>query len=89
MLRDRTPDRPPATIQVSTGDEPMLMRIAGSVEVMPGTADDADATISGPPDAVIEVLRGRLDLTKAKRRGVRFKGRREALERLTSAEAPA
>ena len=82
-LVDNTPDAPPVTIQLRTGDEPMVVETAnGRVGARAGTAERPDAVIAGPPDAVVGVLVGRIDLAKARRRGLRFEGDVAALDRI-------
>jgi DNA-binding HxlR family transcriptional regulator len=82
-LSDNEPDGAPITIQVLTGDEPMIVEtVDGAVRARPGTAGEPDAVIEGAPDVVIGLLRNRLDLAKAKRRGLRFRGSVAALRRL-------
>jgi DNA-binding HxlR family transcriptional regulator len=82
-LVDHAPGRAPVTIEIRTGDQPMIVEtVDGGVRARPGTAESPDAVLSGPPDAVIAVLRHGLELTKAKRLGVRFEGDIEALRRI-------
>jgi DNA-binding HxlR family transcriptional regulator len=95
-LSDHTPARPPVTVEVRTGDQPMVIEtVEGAVRVRPGTAENPDAILSGPPPVIMDVLMRNLDLATARRRGVDFEGDPEALRRLTGsgedavAEAPA
>ncbi|HEV3134388.1 MAG TPA: winged helix-turn-helix transcriptional regulator [Acidimicrobiia bacterium] len=95
-LSDHTPARPPVTIEVRTGDQPMVIEtVEGTVRVRPGTAENPDAIMSGPPPVVMDVLMRDLDLATARTRGAAFEGNPEALRRLTGsgedadAEAPA
>jgi DNA-binding HxlR family transcriptional regulator len=82
-LVDAAPEAPPVTIQLRTGDEPMVVETAnGSVRARPGTVEDPDAVLAGPPDTVVGVLVGRMDLAKARRRGLRFEGDVAVLERI-------
>jgi DNA-binding HxlR family transcriptional regulator len=83
QLTDNAPDRPPVTVQVRTGDEPLVIQtIDGAVRVRRGTASDPDATLGGPPPLVLAVLIGHLDLKTARKQGVEFAGDAEALERI-------
>jgi DNA-binding HxlR family transcriptional regulator len=95
-LSDHTAARPPVTVEVRTGDQPMVIEtVEGAVRVHPGTAENPDAILSGPPPVIMDVLMRNLDLATARRRGVNFEGDPEALRRLTGsgedadAEAPA
>jgi DNA-binding HxlR family transcriptional regulator len=95
-LSDHTPARPPVTVEVRTGDQPMVIEtVEGAVRVRPGTAENPDAILSGPPPVVMDVLMRNLDFATARRRGMDFEGDPEAVRRLTGsgedadAEAPA
>ena len=82
-LTDATPELPSITIQVRTGDEPMLIEtVDGGVRARAGTAPTPDAVISGPHAIVIDVLLGRLDLGEAKTKGLSFEGDANALARV-------
>ena len=83
FLGDRAPDEPPVTIEIRTGNEPMLIETAdGGVRTRPGTVDDPDAVLTGPPQLVLGLLSGRLDRTEAGKGGLKFEGDPKALERL-------
>ena len=82
-LADHAPERPPAAIQVQTGDEPLVIEIEeGAVRTRLGTHDAPDATVGGPHRLVLGLLAGRLTLAKARRAGLRFHGDREVLRRV-------
>ena len=82
-LSDTTPDRPPITIEVWTGDEPMVIEtVDGAVRARPGRAERSDAVLAGAPRVVIDLITGRLDLRKARARGLRYEGDPEVLGRL-------
>ena len=84
QLTDREPDRPPVTIEVRTGDQPVVVEaVDGTVRVRPGTAPDPDATVSGAPPPVLSLLLGELDLATARAQGVAVEGDPDALRRLT------
>jgi DNA-binding HxlR family transcriptional regulator len=86
FLSDHDPDRPPITIAVRTGDQAMLLEtVAGSVRARPGTTDDPDAVITGPPRLILGLLSGRIDLREARARGLRFQGASSALRRVAGA----
>lgn len=87
-LTDNAPGTAPVTIQLRTGEQPMIVEIVdGSVCARPGVAEHPDAVLSGPPDILIGVLRGDLDLARAKRRGLRFRGDVGAIQRLRPASS--
>jgi DNA-binding HxlR family transcriptional regulator len=83
-LVDRAPSRPPVTIEVRTGDQPIIVDVGGGdVRVRRGSADEhADLVVSGPPDAVLATLLGRVQPTAARRRGVRLEGDERVLQRV-------
>jgi len=88
-LADHEPDRPPATIQVRTGDEPLVIEIAdGAVRTRPGTEDEPDAVVSGPHRLVLGLLAGRLTLSQARRGGLRFQGDDAVLGRVQPLATP-
>ncbi len=91
-LRDHRPDGPPVTIEVRTGDQPLLIQTDdGGVRVRPGTVATPDATLTGAPPVVLGLLVGELDLTAACAHGLEFRGDPDALRRLApaaDAEAP-
>jgi DNA-binding HxlR family transcriptional regulator len=82
-LRDNAPDLPPVAIQLRTGDEPMVVEtVDGHVRARPGTVENPDAILSGPPGPVMAVLLGLLTIAEATSRGLRIEGDRAAVERL-------
>src|SRR6266511_1217331 len=65
-LTDSTPDGPPVTIEIRTGDQPLIVEtVDGNVRARPGIAEHPDAVLVGAPDVVMAVLRGHLDGTAA------------------------
>jgi DNA-binding HxlR family transcriptional regulator len=87
FLTDRAPDRAPVTIELRTGEEPMIIETAdGAVRARPGTAEDADLVLSGTPNVVIGLVSGRLTLADAHARGLEYRGDPEALRRVQARE---
>ncbi len=87
-LSDHTPERPPTTIELRTGDEPMLVEtVDGRVRARPGKADHPDAVLTGTGSLVIGLLTGRLDLAEAMRRGLQLEGDRKVIDRVRSKPA--
>jgi DNA-binding HxlR family transcriptional regulator len=83
FLTDTAPDRPPITIEVRTGDEPMIIETAdGAVRARPGSTQSPDAILTGPHRAVIDLLIGRLDLAQAKAEGLQYEGDPQVLGRV-------
>jgi hypothetical protein len=83
FLGDRTPDRPPITIEVRTGDQPMIIEtVDGTVRAHPGRAEHPDGVLTGPPELIMPVLTGNLDLADARARGLEYEGDPEILRRV-------
>jgi DNA-binding HxlR family transcriptional regulator len=83
FLTDRNPSRPPVTIQVHTGGEPMLIEtVNGQAHAHPGEAADPDAVLTGTPQLVIGLLSGQLELATAERRGLCYEGDPAVLSRV-------
>ncbi|GAA3617947.1 winged helix-turn-helix transcriptional regulator [Microlunatus ginsengisoli] len=93
MLADRRPAEPGVSIELRTGDEPVLIEVAGgAVHARTGRdADDPnpDLVISGPPKAVLGVISGKLPLGAAAGLGVRLGGEESVLSRVGLAESSA
>jgi hypothetical protein len=82
-LADHAPDAPPATVEVRTGDEPILIEVAnGEVGVHVGSTDRPDAVLAGPHRLVLGVLAGRLPLDVARAGGVSYEGDTSLLSRV-------
>jgi len=84
FLKDGAPSQPPVTLEVRAGDEPVTLSIgSGGVRSRLGPAQKPDGIISGPAAEVVQVLFARQPLEQARKRGVRYKGDRSVLARLT------
>jgi len=76
---------PPVTIELRTGDEPLVIETSsGRVKTRRGTAKAADLVLSGRPEVILPVLRGRLDISAARKSGLKSEGDPKALDRLRS-----
>ncbi|HWF57316.1 MAG TPA: helix-turn-helix domain-containing protein [Candidatus Dormibacteraeota bacterium] len=83
---DTNPRGAPITIEVRTGDEPMVIEtVDGKVTARRGTVSDPDAVLVGPPRLVIGVLSGRIELAEARAQGLQLRGDAGALRRVRSA----
>ena len=56
--------------------------VNGGVHTQPGAPEDPALVLAGPPPALMGVLSGRLELAEAERRGLRYEGDPQVLERL-------
>ncbi len=82
-LTDHTPEEAPITIEVRTGDEPILIEtVGGKVRARPGRAQQPDAWLAGTASLILGLLTGRLDLATARSRGLQYEGDPEMLDRV-------
>jgi DNA-binding HxlR family transcriptional regulator len=87
---DRTPDEPPVTIELRTGDEAITVETReGKVHTHPGAAAKPDLILTGPPQLLVGVLNGQLNLTTARARGLQTRGNAKILRRLRPEPAEA
>ena len=82
-LRDASPDEPPVSIELRTGDQPVTIETrGGGVHVRPGPAEEPDGVLAGPHRPLIATLFRDMTLRNAESLGVRYAGDRRALQRL-------
>jgi DNA-binding HxlR family transcriptional regulator len=83
FLRDRTPDRPPVTIELRTDEGPMLLEtLGGEVRTRAGSSEHPDAVLTGSPYVILALISGALSLDHAEARGLRCEGSRESVLRI-------
>jgi DNA-binding HxlR family transcriptional regulator len=83
MLIDRQPDASSITLELQTGDQPIVIGVHdGDVEVQLGPAAHPDATLAGPPRPIMGLLLGLLQLADAEADGVSYEGDPTLLDRL-------
>jgi DNA-binding HxlR family transcriptional regulator len=85
ILTDRQPDAPPVTVELQTGEQPIVVQTRdGKLVTRVGPVGDggADATITGAPRPVMGLLLGMLTLRDAKAVGVGYAGDRAILDRI-------
>jgi DNA-binding HxlR family transcriptional regulator len=83
FLEDREPSAAPVTIELRTGEQPMLVEAAaGEIHTRTGTSEHADAVLAGSPHAILGVLSGRVELARAREQGLDFEGDERALARV-------
>lgn len=83
------PARPELTIEVRCNDQPMTIRSTkGRVSVEPGQAAAPDLVLTGPPDAVVGLLAGRMNADEAKGFGLAVTGDAGLLRHLPPTVAP-
>jgi len=92
MLTDHQPNAPPVSLELRTGDQPIVIDAReGTVQSRLGSADGAAATLTGPPMPIMGLLLGLLDLAEAQKCGVDYNGDPAILDRIraTTSLAPA
>jgi DNA-binding HxlR family transcriptional regulator len=91
LLTDRAPSRPPARVELRTGDEPLVVETAGdgTVRARPGAAEKPDLVIAGEAPVILSLLTGKISVGKARRNGVHVRGDVAVLRRITAFEVPA
>jgi DNA-binding HxlR family transcriptional regulator len=90
MLTDRQPDAAPPTLELQTGDRPIVLTTQdGAVRAHVGQAESPDATIAGPPRPILGLLLGLIGLAAAEAGGVRYEGDPGILDRFGADPTPA
>jgi DNA-binding HxlR family transcriptional regulator len=90
FLSDRRPGEPPVTIELDTGEGPIVIEAAaGEIHTRAERHGRPDATLAGPPHAILGVLSGHVALDVARAQGLRFEGDPRALARVQAPLAPA
>jgi DNA-binding HxlR family transcriptional regulator len=90
VLIDRQPDASPVTLELRTGDQPIIVTTHdGAIRTGLGPADQPDATLAGPPMAILGLLLGLLELGDAKAKGVDLQGDTSILDRIGAQTAAA
>jgi DNA-binding HxlR family transcriptional regulator len=75
MLSDRQPDGPPLTIELQTGDSPIVIETRdGEIQTRIGPAENPDVTLTGPPTPILGLLLGLHDLAAAETSGITYHG---------------
>jgi hypothetical protein len=82
LVSDRTPDQPPVTIELRTGEDAITVETGdGKVHTHPGAAEKPDLILTGPPQLLVGVLTGQLNLTTARAHGLQTQGNAKILLR--------
>jgi DNA-binding HxlR family transcriptional regulator len=75
MLSDARPDEDPVTLELRTGDGPIVVEARdGAVNVSLGPATDPDAALAGPPRMIVGLLLGLIGRADAEAQGVEVEG---------------
>lgn len=85
MLSDHRPEGSPLTIELETGDQPIVLELRdGAIHARLGPVDDPDATLAGAPMPILGLLLGRIDLADAEAQGLRYRGDPAILDRIAA-----
>lgn len=83
LLTDRRPEAPPASVELETGDQPIVIEVRdGAIHTRVGPAANPDATLTGEPKPILGFLIGARELADAKAAGVKCEGDLEVLNRI-------
>jgi DNA-binding HxlR family transcriptional regulator len=83
MLTDRRPDSAPVTIELQTGDQPIVLEMrGGTIQARRGPAEHPDLALAGPPTPIMGLLLGLLGLADAEAKGVTHQGDPDVLDRI-------
>lgn len=83
MLADHQPDAPPVSVELRTGDQPIVIEAHnGVIHTQLGPADEPDATLAGPPQPIMGLLLGSLEIADAEGNGIHYRGDPEVLDRI-------
>ena len=89
MLTDRQPEASPLTVELQTGDQPIVIETRdGAIRTRLGPAENPEATLTGPPKPILGLLLGLLELADAKANGVDYQGDPAILDRIGAKTAP-
>jgi DNA-binding HxlR family transcriptional regulator len=89
MLTDREPDAAPVTLELQTGDQPIVIEThEGAIRTRLGPAGDPDATLAGPAMPVLGIVLGLVELADAEANGVSYEGDPAVLDRLGADNYP-
>jgi DNA-binding HxlR family transcriptional regulator len=83
MLTDHRPDGPPIAVELRTGDESIVIEARdGTIRTRLGPSEKPNAILTGPPNPLLGLLLGLLDLAGAQAAGVSYDGDPDALGRI-------
>jgi DNA-binding HxlR family transcriptional regulator len=90
MLDGPLPDGPPLTLELQTGDQPIVVEARdGAIRTRLGSADSPDATLTGSARPIMGLLLGLTELADAEGSGITYRGDPAVLERLRTGSTAA
>jgi DNA-binding HxlR family transcriptional regulator len=89
MLTDHEPKHPPVTIELRTGDRPIVIETRdGAIHTRLGPAENPDATLTGDPKPILGLLFGMIEPADAKHAGIACEGDLQTLDRIRGLTTP-
>ncbi len=89
MLTDRQPDASPVTVELQTGDQPIVIETRDrTIHSRLGPVESPDATLTGPPKPILGLLLGLLQPADAKASGIDYQGDPTILDRIGAQTSP-
>jgi DNA-binding HxlR family transcriptional regulator len=84
FLEDHDPQADPVVIELETADDQSsFLKVGGDeIKVLYRYDGDVDATVTGDPQMVLQLLSGKISVSQARRHGLRIKGSAAALTRV-------
>jgi len=83
MLSDRFPEQPPVEIELRTGDQPIVVKVAGgTVRTSSGAAASPGLVVTGEARPIMGLLLGLLEPEDAQAAGVECRGELRVLDRI-------
>jgi DNA-binding HxlR family transcriptional regulator len=90
MLDGPLPDGPSLTVEIQTGDQPIVLEARdGAIRTRLGTADNPDITLTGAARPIMGLLLGLVELDAAEESGITYRGDLAPLERLRAGSTAA
>jgi DNA-binding HxlR family transcriptional regulator len=90
MLDGPLPDGPPLTLELQTGDQPIVVQARdGAIRTRLGSADSPDATLTGSARPIMGLLLGLIELADAEGSGITYRGDPAVLERVRAGSTSA
>jgi DNA-binding HxlR family transcriptional regulator len=89
MLTDHEPKHAPVTIELRTGDRPIVIETRdGAIHTRLGPAENPDVTLTGDPKPILGLLLGMIEPAGAKHAGITYEGDLQTLERIRGLTTP-
>ena len=83
-VRDKSPSDPPVRVEMKVGGEETITVETvgdGSVRARALRAEHADARLEGPPQVILGLMMGKMDLAAARKNGLSYEGDAQVISR--------